>query len=159
MDKTATLGTGIVIGLALLGAGALAAYDLDNSQPPSNSVVTTSTSTQSTPTTEIPSATSTTVTTNIGGEAEGLTITVQPKELISDSRCPQNVQCVWAGTVEVRTVLASQTGHGEHTLTLGKPQTFGDYSVTLTSVTPTVKTAGVAIPASSYLFTFEIQKN
>lgn len=134
MNKTALLNVGLIVAIAVLGVSTFTAYYPNNTE-------------------------STTVTTYIGGEVTGLNITVQPKELTSDSRCPQNVQCVWAGTVEVRTVLASQTGHGEHTLTLGKPQQFGDYSVTLISVTPIVEEAGVSIPLSSYRFSFEIKKN
>lgn len=102
-------------------------------------------------------ATSTILTTYLDGSPTGLNVTVQPKEIISDSRCPQDVQCIWAGTVEVRTVLSTQVSHGEHILTLGKPQVFGDYTVTLINVTPAPK-AGEEIPESSYRFTFEIKK-
>lgn len=103
-----------------------------------------------------PTATEATVTTYIDGSATALNITIQPKEVVSDSRCPQDVQCIWAGTVEVRTIISSQVAHGEHVMTLGKPQVFGDYTVTLTKVTP-AKT-GAEIPISSYRFTYEIKK-
>ena len=61
-----------------------------------------------------------------------------------------------AGTVEVRTVLSTPVSHGEHILTLGQPQPFGEYNVTLIEVSPT-KTED-AVPESSYRFTFEIEK-
>lgn len=104
-----------------------------------------------------PAATSGTVTTYMGGSATTLNITVNPKELVSDSRCPQDVQCIWAGTVEVRTIISSKVAHGEHVLTLGKPQVFGDFTVTLTKVTPEPN-AGQEIPISSYRFTYVVKK-
>ena len=104
----------------------------------------------------LPDDTSAQVTTYLGGTATALTMSVTPKEIISDSRCPTSVTCIWAGTVEVRTVLTTPVSHGEHTLTLGTPQTFGDYTVTLIKVTPEKEES--AIPDSSYRFTFEIMK-
>ncbi len=101
-------------------------------------------------------ATSATLTTYLGGSPTALNVTVSPQKVVSDSRCPSDVTCVWAGTVEVKTILSTQVAHGEHVLTLGEPQVFGDYTVTLVEVTP-VKTQE-AIPDSSYRFTFEIVK-
>lgn len=98
-----------------------------------------------------------TLTTHIGGSPTAMNITVNPKKVVSDSRCAEGVQCIWAGTVEVRTVISSKVAHGEHVLTLGKPQTFGDYTVTLTEVTPYPQ-ANTPIPESSYRFTFDIKK-
>lgn len=102
-------------------------------------------------------ATSTILTTYMGGTATGLTVSVNPRELVSDSRCAQDVVCIWAGTVEVRTALSTPVSHGEHVLTLGKPQIYGEYNVTLTGVSPSPK-AGEEIPLSSYRFTFEVTK-
>ncbi len=104
-----------------------------------------------------PLATTTEVTTYLGGSVIGMNVTVSPQEVISDSRCPATVQCVWAGTVEVRTILSTQVSHGEHVLTLSEPQTFGDYTVTLTEVTP-AKTES-AIHGHSYRFTYLITRN
>ncbi len=104
-----------------------------------------------------PLATTSEVTTYLGGSVTGMNVTVSPQEVISDSRCPATVQCVWAGTVEVRTILSTQVSHGEHILTLGEPQTFGDYTVTLTEVTP-AKTES-AIAGHAYRFTYLITRN
>lgn len=103
------------------------------------------------------SATSSTVTVALGGTATGLTVSVNPRVLVSDSRCPADVQCVWAGTVEVRAAVSTQVAHGEHVFKLGEPRVFGDFVVTLADVTPAVTKAGVDIPDSSYRFTFEIR--
>lgn len=104
-----------------------------------------------------PDATSAKVTTFLGGSATGLNFTVNPRVLVSDSRCPLDVQCIWAGTVEVRTAVSTEVAHGEHVFTLGEPREVGDFSVTLVEVTP-APLAGQAIPESSYRFTFEIKK-
>ncbi len=105
-----------------------------------------------------PDATEATLTTYMGGSATGMNFTVNPREIVSDSRCPEDVQCVWAGTVEVRTAVSTQVGHGEHVFKLGEPRTVGNFTVTLTKVTPNPK-AGEEIPISSYRFTYEVHKN
>ncbi len=104
-----------------------------------------------------PDATSAILTTYLGGNATGLNVTVSPREIVSDSRCPADVQCIWAGTVEVRAALATQVAHGEHVFVLGKPHTFGDFFVTLKEVTP-APIAGEEIPESSYRFVFEVKR-
>ncbi len=102
-------------------------------------------------------ATSSTLTTYLGGTTTGLGVSISPQQVISDSRCPITVTCVWAGTVEVQTGLTTPVSQGEHVLTLGKPQTFGDYTVTLTTVTP--DKGEEATPDSSYRFTYTIVKS
>lgn len=102
-------------------------------------------------------AASTTLTTYLGGTATGLSVSVNPTKVVSDSRCPATVTCVWAGTVEVETILSTPVSHGEHVLSLGKSQTFGDYTVTLTAVTP--DKSEEAVPESSYRFTYTVVKN
>ena len=82
-------------------------------------------------------------------------LSISPQKIMSDSRCPIDVRCVWAGTVEVRTILATEVAHGEHILTLDEPQMFGEYSITLTEVSP-VKTTG-SIADDSYQFKFLVQ--
>ena len=104
-----------------------------------------------------PHATSARVTTYMDGTATALNVSVTPHAIISDSRCPIDVTCISAGTIEILTVLSTKTSHGEHKLTLGKPQVFGDYVVTLVAVTPDKKQAK-SIPDSSFRFTFEIAK-
>lgn len=96
------------------------------------------------------------VTVAVGERATVSGVTIEPKAIVSDSRCPIDVTCVWAGTVEVRTVLSTMVGHGEHTMTLGAPQTFGEYTVTLSGVSP-AKTQG-DIDEDRYQLTFEVAK-
>lgn len=104
-----------------------------------------------------PERTSANVTTYLGGSPAAMTVTVNPREIVSDSRCPKDVQCIWAGTVEVRTVLSTPVSHGEHVLKLDEALRFGDFNVTLTEVTPYPQSAG-EIPESSYRFTYRIER-
>lgn len=105
-----------------------------------------------------PDATSTTLVTYLGGQVTGLHLTLNPREIISDSRCPLGANCIWAGTVEVKTAISTEVAHGEHVFVLGEPHVFGDFEITLTGVTPS-PIAGEPIPDSSYRFTFEVNKN
>lgn len=104
-----------------------------------------------------PSAIGTTIQTTLGQKMTGMNISITPKEVVSDSRCSMDVQCVWAGTVEVRAVVETAVGHGEHVFKIGEPFTFGDVLITLSDVTPTPK-AGKKVPDSSYRFMFEVKK-
>lgn len=96
------------------------------------------------------------VTTSLGKNATALSVTVSPIEIVSDSRCPSDVTCVWAGTVEVRTSLATPVAHGEQVLKLGEGQPFGEYTVTLIAVTPAKTQAEIS--DAEYIMTFEITK-
>ncbi len=102
-------------------------------------------------------ATSSTITAFLGGRATGLNVTINPREVVSDSRCPQGAQCIWAGTVEVRAAVSTEVAHGEHVFTLGEGRIFGDFLVTLVQVTP-ARVVGEVIPDSSYRFVFEVHK-
>lgn len=92
----------------------------------------------------------------LGGSETGLGITVSPQKIVSDSRCPAEVVCIWAGTVEVRTLISTKQANGEHVLTLGTPQVFGEYTVTLVSVSPDKTQEDT--PDSLYRFTFEVRR-
>ncbi len=97
-----------------------------------------------------------TISTALGQKMTGSNISITPKKIISDSRCPLNVQCIWAGTVEVQATVESKAENKELVFKLNEPQTFGDYLITLIEVAPAKSSE--AIPDSSYRFTFEIKK-
>ena len=46
-------------------------------------------------------------------------VSITFKEVISDSRCPQDVTCVWAGEVTFLVLINNTTGPYEKTVTLG----------------------------------------
>ena len=74
-------------------------------------------------------------------------------ELVEDSRCAKDVQCIWAGTVKIKVQVRNKYGKNNiGTLTLGEVQDIGGVKVTLTKVLPE-KTIEV-IAFSEYKFTF-----
>ncbi len=102
-------------------------------------------------------ATTSIITTTIGQVTTGLHVSITPSEIVSDSRCAQSVQCIWAGTVEVRALVATEDSREENIYKLGETTDFGIYTITLTEVTPYPKEPG-KIPDSSYRFTFKVDK-
>ncbi len=83
----------------------------------------------------------------------GLGIT--PLMVTQDSRCPTDVTCVWAGTVELRVKLMSADSSEEVVLTLGTPHTFGTKQITLQTVRP-APNSEVEIKPGDYKFTFSV---
>ncbi len=83
---------------------------------------------------------------------------VTPEELLEDSRCPSDVECVWAGTVRVRAVLESGLGRAPQEFVLGTPITTEAETITLVRVEPYPVSAGEAIAQEAYRFYFEITK-
>ncbi len=95
-----------------------------------------------------------TATLAIGASAtiRGTTITVL--DLIEDSRCPIDVQCIQAGTVRVRISIDSYDL--PFTLTLDRPQIIENATITLVSVIPEQKYAQKTVQPSDYRFTFTV---
>jgi hypothetical protein len=81
---------------------------------------------------------------------------VRPIEVVEDSRCPANVQCVWAGRLIVR---ARMNGNGwtqVRDFELGAFQAVDQYRVTLIHAEPPKTVPGPTDPRA-YRFTFEVQ--
>jgi hypothetical protein len=93
----------------------------------------------------------------MGQMVSALGIKLTPIEVVQDSRCPKDVQCVWAGTVQIKVSLASGSGTASQTLELGKPFTTEAEEITLTEVEPT-RASTDPISAKDYLFHFQIKK-
>jgi len=106
---------------------------------------------------EVHTVTSADVVTRINEGASALGVTVTPREVLDDSRCPTDVQCVWEGTVRVRATLASGLGVAEQEFTLNTPITTEAEEITLTQVSPSPK-AGVDIQERDYIFYFSIKE-
>jgi hypothetical protein len=105
----------------------------------------------------VPGSLSSTLKAALNQKVFALNVTLTPHEVISDSRCPRDVQCIWAGTVKVRTKVESGLGTSEMDFELGVPMTTEVEEITLTEVSPG-KVSTEAIPDSSYRFTFEVKK-
>jgi hypothetical protein len=104
-----------------------------------------------------PDATFAKAETYLNGRDGGLGLTINPREVVSDSRCPKDVQCVWAGTVEVRAAVYTAVGHGEQVFKLGEPRMMGNTEVTLVEVRP-ASAEEAKNPESGYWFVFELRK-
>ena len=78
---------------------------------------------------------------------------VTPLVLIEDSRCPQGVQCVWAGRVQIKATISTPTTKLTRELTLGEPFPVADGTLTLAEVRPVHARDG-AITPTDYRFGF-----
>lgn len=105
------------------------------------------------PQTPAPEKESTTV--GIGETAYTFGVHITPTALVEDSRCPQDVQCIQAGTVRVKVTLESEGGTQTVTLTQGSPINFVGKRVVLMDVTP-VKNSKKTISPQDYRFTFHV---
>jgi len=105
-----------------------------------------------------PERTEASLVTSMGQVSTAMNVSITPKTLVSDSRCPIDVECVWAGTVEVKAVISiNQVSQGEQVFKLGEEKVFGAHSITLSEVNPAPKSK-INIPDSLYRFTFSIKK-
>ena len=86
-------------------------------------------------------------TVNVGGPR------VTPVALLEDSRCPQGVQCVWAGRVRITARIATGAGTTTRELISGQPVTVADGALTLVEVQPARRANTVTAPAD-YRFGF-----
>lgn len=98
----------------------------------------------------------TVVTARIGETISMLGISAKILSVAEDSRCPSDVQCVWAGTVRVNVRASYGMLSKDVVLTLGAPYELNGHSVTLTAVSPERKSTST-INSSDYVFTFAIK--
>lgn len=81
---------------------------------------------------------------------------IRPIEVLEDSRCPSNVQCIWAGRVRLRMLWVKVSGNQEFELISSEPSALAEGTITLTSVSPN-KVADVPIQPGDYRFSFEFK--
>lgn len=98
------------------------------------------------------------VTAKINQEVNALGVKILPLQVLEDSRCPSDVQCIQAGTVRVRTLISSGLGESRMDFRLlGDPITTEAESIKLIEVNPgTISTK--EIKTSDYVFKYEIRK-
>lgn len=98
-----------------------------------------------------------TLDTQINKKITAYNFSITPLEVVEDSRCPIDVQCIQAGTVRVKTTLSGNLGAYTATLELNKPLVNEEVSITLKSVSPgPLSTHEIA--AGEYHFVFEVKK-
>lgn len=95
----------------------------------------------------------------IGETASFRGISIRPVSLSEDSRCPQGVQCIQAGTVRVNVQATYDNGATVNQIVrLGSETVFGTFSVGLTSVEPAQR-QNVTIDPEDYRFTFKVSQS
>lgn len=82
---------------------------------------------------------------------------ITPTAVLEDSRCPTDVQCIWAGTVRVKATVLTGMGNGNITFELGQVSGTEINSFTLVSVTPATKSTQSITP-SDYIFTLKVTR-
>lgn len=160
MNKNLSIALGIIV-LALVGIGAVWAYNAQQktsvTQPIATTTDTTVTETPApattTPPAPAPEKQADTAALNQRIYDNGVHIT--PLEVVEDSRCPMGVYCIQAGTVRLKAKLEDGTRSEVITMVMGSPVAFGNKHVTLMSVTP-VKAQHSTIAPSDYRFTFSV---
>jgi hypothetical protein len=83
-------------------------------------------------------------------------VVLTPVEVVEDSRCPTDVQCIQAGTVRVRTRLGEDPNSPLYTFTLNTPQLIEGRTITLVEVAP-AKVSTKTISSSDYRFGFTVK--
>lgn len=81
-------------------------------------------------------------------------------EMISDSRCPADLRCVWAGNAKIKIELSGKGKSQVFELNTGmKPQSivYGGYEIKIVALEPRIRT-NVRINPDSYTATFTVTK-
>lgn len=78
---------------------------------------------------------------------------VTPLRVISDSRCPAKVQCVWAGEVRIAARIELGSGAETRELVMGQPASVADGTLELVETYPERKPDQKIYP-DEYLFGF-----
>lgn len=97
----------------------------------------------------------TTVTVALNETAVAGNVSITPLEVVEDSRCPKDVQCIQAGTVRLSVRTASGLGESEMVLTQGIAMTTEAEIITLTDAVPE-KMSTAPVSDAAYRFTFEV---
>jgi hypothetical protein len=82
---------------------------------------------------------------------------VRADQVIEDSRCPLDAQCVWAGRLIVRVTVLGGGWSRQLDLTFGIPVNVADGSLTLVTATPLRRLADQTDTPPPYRFTFSFQ--
>lgn len=92
--------------------------------------------------------------TKINQKIELGNINITPLEVVSDSRCPSGVQCIWAGTVVLKVKLEKGAIVKEVDMEIEKSIIFEGEEVSLVSVSPEKNQKEIL--SSDYNFTFSV---
>lgn len=137
----------VLVGFPLLGHKA---------EGPTNAATSTSPlATSTTPSTDITQSAYGTKVFGVGDLVTFKYVTLKLLSVADDSRCPQGVQCVWAGTAKAKLHISNPSGNYEREVELGKSFTTENETVEFVSLTPAPK-AGQSISQDSYRVTLKV---
>lgn len=80
---------------------------------------------------------------------------VTPRDMVEDSRCPQGVQCIWAGRVRLKIALVEGGNSSEAVLTMNEPLMTSGGTLMLVATSPYPSTTA-KYARSAYRFTFRL---
>lgn len=98
---------------------------------------------------------------NIGESGDYGTVYIKPLSIEEDSRCPEDVTCIQAGTVRVNIEVTSKVGQGNsdiHIAKLGEVLETHGVKIILSKVEPAPNSTRT-ISANDYEFTFDVTKS
>ncbi|MEO8650168.1 MAG: hypothetical protein ABI539_13465 [Acidobacteriota bacterium] len=89
----------------------------------------------------------------------GMPLKIKFVKMVEDSRCPKDVNCVWAGNakITVRVTKNGRTSLLELNSNMGEPPEFDGYRFTLIKLTPE-PASNIRINPSGYMATISVQK-
>lgn len=87
-------------------------------------------------------------------------IKIEFVEMVEDSRCPADAQCVWAGNAKIK-VKVTKNGKSQvldlEMVTKGMKPNYGDYLLTLNGLTPEPR-SNIRINRNGYVATIGVKK-
>lgn len=96
------------------------------------------------------------LTLHVGQQGEVGDFSLTLNKIVSDSRCPIDVQCIWAGEVKVEVDLADKSGSETTSISsMGSPHLFGSHQVSIVAVTPATQSQKT-ISSADYKITFHV---
>lgn len=81
---------------------------------------------------------------------------ITPIEVVSDSRCPEDVTCIWAGEVKLKVRLEQGSSSEEISITSNTSTRFANKKITLTNISPNTNSKKTVEP-SDYEFQFLVE--
>ncbi|KND48675.1 MAG: hypothetical protein AB200_03045 [Parcubacteria bacterium C7867-005] len=84
-------------------------------------------------------------------------LSITPKVVVEDSRCPMDAQCIWSGRFRVAVEVVSAMGTSTQTMEVGDSMTTEAEEIKFVNVIPGNKSAS-GISLGEYRMTFEVSK-
>ncbi len=97
------------------------------------------------------------VTLRLGEKATFQDVSIRPVSIEEDSRCPQDVQCIQAGTVQVKVAIAGRAGTDTQIIGLGKSLATENETISFNAALP-AKISTVPLMPADYILTFTVTK-